>query len=64
MSCGKITDSILKDCSKELKSYLNEEVIDYLWLNDWITTEEKAQIESNSNPLKRKEKLINILLAK
>ena len=63
-SKNKITDYVLKDCYKELKSDLNEEIIDELWMKNWIKTEEKSKIKSFRDPFERNEKFIDILSTK
>ena len=61
---GKIIHLVLKDYYKELKLVLNEEVIDQLWREDCIRNSERVDIKSWSDPLKRNEILLNILMTK
>ena len=60
----KITDSVLKDCYQVLKGDLNEEVIDHLWSKNCITQSERTDIKSIPSPVKRNEKLLDILSTK
>ena len=63
-SSNKIARVVLKDCYTVLKRDLNEEVVDHLWTENWISYEEKCEVKSNQNPMKRNEKFIDILMTK
>ena len=60
----KISHLVLRECYADLKRNLPEEVIDHLWTQNRITDEDKIETESNSNPITRKKKLIDILSTK
>ena len=61
---GQTCRLVFKDCYKILKTDLGEEVVDHVWTKKWITDEERIEIKSNQNPLKRNENLINFLMTK
>lgn len=60
----KVTHLVLKDCFKELRFDLKATVIDDLWSKNWISDEEKLEVQSSNSDIKRNEKLINILKTK
>ena len=60
----KISHHVLKDCYKELKSDLSEEVVDALWTQNWLSAEEFFRVKSCRSHFERNEILIDILMTK
>ena len=60
----KISHDVLKDCYSDLKIDLNEEITDHQYIKKFISIEEKCDIESNLNSIKRNKRLIDILSTK